>query len=486
MIRKNFFNLIIIIIPLLSSCSHKSSELQPKRTVIAGKVENMPENATSVLVNFCDPLSERHRFAQDLTTSGGTFCVAHDYVFAQNLAIQYDNSFINLYVTPGDSVFVTIDGSIFQQYQRDAVTFSGDNAKINEQLFRWTVYAYELPIPEFNPAAPPGEYLSSIKQSFSAMQDTIAAYARRNEMNDFVKQWAFRDYKFIVANFLLDYADKESKWGVFTDSIFDIYNDKNFQTMYFDAHVYACTDALVSGSEKIQELLQQKEYNAALQAVIKELSERTPRGTVRDMMLYLFSKKIINEKPELYDSIPEWKAVFSQPVFNEKIKSLAQTKLAGAKKPVPLTGKTLKGVSYLDVETQQVTSLPEVEVLPYLVERYKNKVLYIDVWATWCGPCREQMKYAPTLHEYFSRKEVVFVNLCLQSTVANWVKTVSKDRIKGENYYLNENATKIFMGAHNINGFPTYMLIDKSGQLRAPVARPSNTSTAIEQIDKLL
>jgi thiol-disulfide isomerase/thioredoxin len=464
----------------------KSNELQSKRTVIAGKVKNMPENSTSILINFCDPLSDRHRFAQDLTASDGTFQVEHDYVFAQNISIQYGRSFINLYVSPGDSVFVTIDGSTFQERPNEAVVFSGDNAELNAQLFRWTVYAYKLPVPNFNPEASPDEYLAGVKHCLNAMQDTISAYAQRHAMNDFVKQWAFCDYKFVVANYMLDYADKKSKWRVFTDSVFDVYNERNFQTMYFQYHLNVCINALYNGNEAIQELLQEKKYNAALQSVTKELSAKAPEGAVRDLMLYFFAQGVINEEPALYDSIPNRNALFSQPVFNEKLASFAQSKWASAKKPVPQTGNTLKGVSFFHAATQQVTSLPEVEVLPYLVEKYKNKVLYIDVWATWCGPCREEMKAASTVHEYFTGKEVVFINLCLQSSTADWLKAIAKDNIKGENYYLDENATKIFMGTQNINGFPAYLLIDKSGRLRSPVARPSNAQSAIKQLEALL
>jgi hypothetical protein len=96
------------------------------------------------------------------------------------------------------------------------------------------------------------------------------------------------------------------------------------------------------------------------------------------------------------------------------------------------------------------------------------------------------MKHTPTLHEYFAEKEVVFVNLCLESTVDGWLNRINTLAIKGENYYLDRNASLMFMGTHNISGFPTYLLIDKDGQLRTPVAKPSNTQAAIRQINALL
>jgi thiol-disulfide isomerase/thioredoxin len=217
--------------------------------------------------------------------------------------------------------------------------------------------------------------------------------------------------------------------------------------------------------------------------MLKDLSENAPAGSVRDMILYFFVCLVIDKQPELYDSIPELKSFFSQTIIKEQLESLVNEKLGGAKKTIPVTEKTLKGISYLDNDS--VIALSNIEVLPYLVEHYKNKTLYIDVWATWCGGCLIEMKHAPNLHKYFAGKEVVFINLCLDSPIEKWLKTINQNTIEGENYYLDADASKSFMGAYNISGFPTYMLIDRKGQI-STAASPNNQYSAIQQIESCL
>ncbi|MDR1863942.1 MAG: TlpA family protein disulfide reductase, partial [Bacteroidales bacterium] len=417
-------------------------------------------------------------------STDGRFFVAHDYVFAQNLTITYDDMFINFYVSPGDSVCITIDGSKFRQHQSDAVAFSGDNAQINEQLSRWANYASNLKIPQFNPGAPPAEYLNAVEQIFDAMQDTIDAYSKRHEMNDFVKRWALTDYKFIVANHLMDYEGTTGKWSVFTDSIFDIYNERNFQSMYFPYHLYVCIRALFNENDAAMEQRKQGKYNLVLRSVMADLTTKAPPGTVRDMMFYRLASLLLSEKPELYDSIPELDAFFSQAVFAEKLKAAVRKKIADMPKPVLSNGEVMKGISFLAQDS--VVALPDIDILPYLIERHKNKVLYIDVWATWCGPCLKAMQYTPYLHEYFAGKELVFINLCLDSAIDSWLQTINKNAIKGENYYFDKDASRFFLGKYNIEGFPTYLLINKAGQKLSSAANPIDTQAVIRQIEACL
>ena len=467
------------------SCSQKENRLEPKRTVIAGVVENFSDEANVLVINFCNPLSDENQFAQSLSKSNGHFQTEHEYVFAQNLTIRFANKFINLFVNPGDSVFVSIDGNKVNDDFINAVTFSGDNSKLNKELFLWTDYAYKLDIPQFDNNASPEDFLASVKQVFDITQDSIEIYAKKTKMSDFLKEWAFIDHKFIVANYLMDYNAEAKAWDIFTDQIFDVFNENNFQTMFFQYHLSVCMNALTKSNDEISGLFTEKKYVQGIQLTIENLLEKAPKGIVRDVMLFKFLNEVFVEMPELYDALPVIKTAFSHELFIKKLdKIVVENSDSGQGQSLLETETQLSEIVYID--NGMIENLPEVELLRFLSEKYKDKVLYIDVWATWCGSCIKNMEYAPNLHNYFKENEVVFINLCLESNFEKWQQSIEKYNIGGENYFLGDNASKLFRAENNLHGFPSYLIIDRSEKVHNPVPNPSNLESAIQKIESCL
>jgi thiol-disulfide isomerase/thioredoxin len=282
----------------------------------------------------------------------------------------------------------------------------------------------------------------------------------------------------------MDYKNpKANLWDVFTNSIFDVFDENNFQTMYFVPHLSVCMSVLFKSEEEISRLMSEENYIPAIRLTIEKLIEKAPKGVVRDIMLFQFIKDALREIPDLYDAIPEIKTVFSQDFFNKELEKLSEKS--------KIIGRITEGESLLDgvlfMADGNPEKLPDVKLLNFLMKKYEGKVLYIDVWATWCGPCYEEFKSAPALHKYFKDKDVIFVNLCLQSTtMENWKHAITIHNINGENYFLDDNASQLFMGENNLRGFPSYLIIDKNGELHYPVPRPSNLESAIQKIESCL
>ena len=475
---------------LLFACSQEKNRLEPKRTVIAGVVTNY--SGEVVLINYCNNLSDERRYAPNLTETNGYFKTEHEYLFAQNLTIRFANRFINVFVHPGDSIFVSIDANEVRDNYNNAITFSGDNPELNKELFIWHAYSsniFNQDIPHFENNASPKELLASIKREFDKAHDSIKAYSERINMSDFLRKWAYVDRKFTIANLLLDYyienKNKENMWDIFTNPIFDVFDEDNFLTMYFQYHLSVCMNALPQNEDEISRLVSEKKYVSVIQSRIEKLLEKAPKGVVRDVMLFGFLKGVINEMPELYDSISAIKTVFTQDYFNTELKKLSEkNKTIEQAAKLSEAERLLDGILYLT--NDKMEELPNIRLLDFLSTKYEGKVLYLDVWATWCGPCIEEFKSTPGLHEHFKDKDVVFVNLCLSSNIDSWRPIILKNSVGGEHYFLGDNASKIFMGENNLEGFPSYMILDKNRAIHYPVPRPSNLESAIKKIESCL
>ena len=127
------------------------------------------------------------------------------------------------------------------------------------------------------------------------------------------------------------------------------------------------------------------------------------------------------------------------------------------------------------------------KVFEKLIGKYNGKVVYIDFWATWCGPCRQEIPYAKILSSHFAGQDVMFLYLCCQSDKKNWENTIKSEQMTGDQYLLSSDEYNILTKLFNIHGVPTYVLIDKKGNIvekNAP--RPSDGPMTIKSIEKLL
>ena len=123
-----------------------------------------------------------------------------------------------------------------------------------------------------------------------------------------------------------------------------------------------------------------------------------------------------------------------------------------------------------------------------LLEDNKGKVLYVDFWASWCVPCREEMAPSAKLRKEYEGKDLVFVYLAFKDTESSWQKAIEQEGLSAlsTNFFITNAKNSKMLEKIKLELIPRYLLFDKQGnivEMNAP--RPSDKKIKAT-IDKYL
>lgn len=120
---------------------------------------------------------------------------------------------------------------------------------------------------------------------------------------------------------------------------------------------------------------------------------------------------------------------------------------------------------------------PDVDGKVHTLADFRGKYVYIDMWATWCGPCKREMPYLKALEEEFKDAEIVFVGLSVDKDKAAWENMARQGELTGVQLYLGTGSR--FQEGYRVEAIPRFILLDKEGVIISnDMSRPSAKETA--------
>ena len=160
-------------------------------------------------------------------------------------------------------------------------------------------------------------------------------------------------------------------------------------------------------------------------------------------------------------------------LYDEVAKEYQKT-VAAQKEGLPVN------VHYLDM-----TDVAPEDILPAILSKYKGKAVLIDVWATWCGPCRMGHKLMAPLKEELKGRDIEFVYITSPSSPYEDWKNMIGD-IPGNHYYLTKEQYNHLLDLYHSNGIPTYAIYDANGKQTYTEIGFPGVETIKEEIEKAL
>jgi len=139
--------------------------------------------------------------------------------------------------------------------------------------------------------------------------------------------------------------------------------------------------------------------------------------------------------------------------------------------------KAKKTYQYVDY-----TKSTETDIITAIAKAFPNQHIYLDVWATWCAPCRAEFPFYPNLINKY-KDDVVFVLLCASSEEHLYKELIAKLPFKAHHYFLNDGQYAKLKNDFKIVGIPHYIFINRSGKITNNFKRPSNIEGLQKEID---
>lgn len=242
-----------------------------------------------------------------------------------------------------------------------------------------------------------------------------------------------------------------------------------------DVNAYTTSDAykqMVQSyiGRKVNELPEDDLNNSTMHH-LKLVNEMFPEGHVKNTLLKgavgfsLKADKHLNDVYELYKSYQT-----NEEYLNEMEESYASlSKLTPGSASPTFDYENYNGGS---------TSLEDL----------KGKFVYIDVWATWCGPCINEIPFMKEVEAKYRDKNIEFVGMSIDNPEAydKWREMVEEKELVGVQIYADNAWQSQFVQDYRIMGIPRFILIDPEGNIYdADTYRPSDPKLS-ELFDKLL
>jgi len=450
MMKKILFTFVVLAV---ISCSKEEKNVD--YAVFSGKIENADGGKLIILS------SENKRVKEISVSEDGTFNDTLQNIDLGYYSFRYANESSEFFLRPGYNLKLLIDPNEFDE----SIIYSGNGEAENnylakkylneEELGQLRAYQYLGSLDE-KAFVHKMDSVKQLENDFLNKQDELSSEFRSLEKTSIHYNWAyklkqFELYKRFVSkdenfNVSENYPDFEKDMNLEDENLLVVNNYKNYLNEYY--------------SHKAGDFAKHNNIArdiAFLQIVVKDVKS----SKIKEQLLYGAAKygvSYTNELQNYYDifmanSVDEEHKKDVSEKYNKLIK-------LSKGKPSP------KFTAYENFNGGE-TSLDDL----------KGKFVYVDVWATWCGPCKREIPSLKKVEKEYHEKNIAFVSMSIdrKKDYDEWRKMVKEEELSGIQLFAPNDWSSDFVSDYGIMGIPRFILIDPEGNIvNANAPRPSS------------
>lgn len=166
---------------------------------------------------------------------------------------------------------------------------------------------------------------------------------------------------------------------------------------------------------------------------------------------------------EIYQNIKEFKPLTE--ADRSKFTSLPEAYCILIEKENNHLLRVIEANKKKDFNINELGEVSNEELFPSLISPFRDKVVLVDFWATWCGPCRTANKAMLSLKEELKDKDIIYLYITGETSPLETWKNMIPD-IHGEHFRVTDTQWDYLMKTFRIEGVPTYLIIDRDGEIK--------------------
>ena len=425
----------ILLAILLIACN--SSE-ENKSVSISGTITNPVDNKvqlSSADMKLVFQLDENNSFDTTLTLNEGRYNLRHG------------RESTKIYLVPGTDLNITVNNDLFDE----SISYTGTGATNSIFLAK--------------------KYLHREENNM----DSKALFSQNEE--DFLK--TLDDQAISNTSFLENYEGLGK--GFYNEELKSIEYEKLLSIAdYQVAHRYFTKSMDFEASDKITNMLsdvnlddektykEDQSYARLVNSIIVNQEMKDALSKLKSINSQDIKESVLqNLKYELRPGIKDLDFTYNEMVsLTQDSVLLAELATTYEKCKLLEPGKDSPKFNYVDRNGDYVS-----------LEDLKGKNVYVDVWATWCGPCLAEVPFLKEVEEKYRSQNIEFVSVSIdnQKDKEKWLAMIDKENLGGLQLFADKDWKSDFVVNYNIKGIPRFIIIDDEGKIVSPDApRPSS------------